>query len=53
MLPERFGLTGMGGGGMGESSWSRDRWRLFRVASSSLRARDLEEEVMAFEVGSR
>lgn len=51
--PESFGLTGIGGGGMGESSLRRERWRLFKVVSSSLRARDLEVEVTAFEVGSR
>lgn len=51
--PERFGFTGIGGGGMAESSESMDRWRLFRIASSSLRARYLEVVVMAFEVGSK
>jgi hypothetical protein len=53
MFAERLGLTGIGGGGAGESRVSRDRCRLFKVVSSSLRARDLEVEVMAFEVGSR
>ena len=38
---------------MGESSVRRVRCRLFRVSSSSLRARDLEEVLMALEVGSR
>lgn len=50
---ERLGLTGTGGGGIGESSVRRVRWRLFRLASSSCRARELEEDVMALEVGSR
>lgn len=52
ILAERFWLTGIGGGGTGDSSCRRDLWRLLRAASSSWRARDEEEVVMAFEVGS-
>ena len=38
---------------MGESSVRRALWRLFRISSSVLRARELEDVLMAFEVGSR
>jgi len=50
--PERLGLTGIGGGGTGESIDLRDLWSSFKVAISSLRARDLEDVRTALEVGS-
>lgn len=53
MFADLLGLTGTGGGGTIESRDSSVRWRAFKVASSSFRARELEVEVMAFEVGSR
>ena len=51
MFAERFGLTGMGGGGTGESRVKRARCRLLSMVSSSVRA--LESEVMALDAGSR
>lgn len=50
---ERLGLTGMGGGGMGDSMVRRHLCRSFKLLSSSWRARELEAEVIALEVGSR
>lgn len=49
---ERFGFTGTGGGGAGVSIVRRVRWRAFKVANSSFKAREFEVEFMAFEVGS-
>ena len=49
---ERFGFTGTGGGGIGDSRARRDLWISLSDLSSSVRARDVEEEVMALEVGS-
>lgn len=43
----------MGGGGAGVSRVRRERWRAFRVASSSVRARVAVVDDMALEVGSR
>lgn len=52
MLADRLGFTGTGGGGTGDSRARNERWRLFNVASSSWREREVEVEVKAFEVGS-
>jgi len=49
MLAERFGFTGMGGGGTGESRVRRERCRTLRVVSSSVRAREVVVDVMALE----
>lgn len=52
IFAERFGLTGIGGGGTGDSSVSNERWMLFSVASSSWRARELLVDVIALDCGS-
>ena len=52
MFADRFGFTGTGGGGTGDSSCRRLRWRLFKVSSSSFKARELEVVLMALEAGS-
>lgn len=48
---DRFGFTGTGGGGAGDSIEMRVLWRALRVSSSSLRARDLDVLVMALDCG--
>jgi len=53
MFADRLGLTGTGGGGTGDSRERISRWRAFRVASSSFRAREEDEEDMALDLGSR
>lgn len=52
MLADRLGFTGIGGGGIGVSRVRIERWRAFKVASSSLRGRDEEVVDMALELGS-
>jgi len=49
---ERFWLTGTGGGGTGDSRLRRALCRLFRVASSSFRAREDDVVETALDVGS-
>ena len=53
MFAERLGLTGTGAGGVGDSRESRLRCSWLRVSSSSVRARELDWEVMALVVGFR
>jgi len=48
---ERFGLTGTGGGGTGDSRPTSALWKLLRVASSSFRAREFELVETALEAG--
>jgi len=49
---DRFGLTGIGGGGTRVSMPLRDLWSSLRAVSSSCKARELEVDVMAFVVAS-
>ncbi len=53
MFADRLGLTGTGGGGTGDSRERRSRWRVFKVASSSFKAREDEEDDIALDFGSR
>lgn len=52
MFAERFGLTGTGGGGMGESIVRRVLWSSLRDLSSSFRMRFEDVQLIALDVGS-